>query len=140
MMSVQRRHRRNYNETGHAHELTFSCYHGYAFLKAERTCKWLADSINVARIELQFDLWSFVFMPDHAHLVICPRQHFYNVAAIRSPIKHPTSKVALAWLRANAPHWLPLLTGRAENEPRLRSGNPAADTIAILIPRRRSSK
>ena len=109
-MNVKSQHRRNYNEAGHAHELTFSCYHGYPFLKADRTCQWLADSINAARVELDFDLWAFVFMPNHVHLVIRPRQSVYDMAKIRYAIKHPTSKLALAWLRVNAPQWLPRLT------------------------------
>jgi hypothetical protein len=36
------------NEPGHAHELTFSCFHRFAFLKAERICAWLADAIDEA--------------------------------------------------------------------------------------------
>jgi len=34
------------DEPGLAHELTFSCYHGFAFLKAERTCQWLAEAVD----------------------------------------------------------------------------------------------
>ena len=44
IMAQQRQHCRNYNEPRHAHELTFSCYKGFKFLQAERTCKWLAES------------------------------------------------------------------------------------------------
>ena len=72
-MPAKRTHRRNYPIVGHAHELTFCCYQRYKFLKAARTCEWLADAINIARVELQFDLWAYVFMPDHVHLVIYPR-------------------------------------------------------------------
>ncbi|MDA0835649.1 MAG: hypothetical protein O2955_13865 [Planctomycetota bacterium] len=35
--------RRNDNEPGHAHELTFSCYHRLPLLSRERSCRWLAD-------------------------------------------------------------------------------------------------
>jgi hypothetical protein len=66
----QRRHRRSYNEPGHAHELTFSVYHRYPFLKAERTCQWLVEAINAMRSELEVKVWAYVFMPDHAHLLI----------------------------------------------------------------------
>lgn len=34
-MAQKRQHRRNYNEPGHAHELTFSCYQGFKLLKEE---------------------------------------------------------------------------------------------------------
>ena len=45
-MHWKKRHMRRpqANMPGHAHELTFSCYHSYPFLRAERTCDWLAAS------------------------------------------------------------------------------------------------
>jgi hypothetical protein len=42
--SGTRIHRKAINTPGHAHELTFSCYQRFPFLKAERTCQWLADA------------------------------------------------------------------------------------------------
>ena len=51
MSHEKRRHRKNYNEPGDAHALTFSCYKGHQFLKAERTCQWLKEAIDVARAE-----------------------------------------------------------------------------------------
>src|SRR6266568_1347612 len=41
-------------EPGHAHELTFSCIRGFPFLKAERTCQWLADAVDEARKDMAF--------------------------------------------------------------------------------------
>jgi hypothetical protein len=58
-------HRQNFNDPGDAHELTFSCYRGYRFMRAERICQWLARSINIARVGLETDVWAFVFMPEH---------------------------------------------------------------------------
>ena len=109
-MQLQRTHRRNYNIAGQAHELTFCCYQRFPFLKSDRTCLWLCDSINQARQELEFDLWAFVFMLDHVHLIVYPRLREYDIAQIRKAIKHPLSKVALAWLRENHPEWIPRLT------------------------------
>ena len=82
-MAHKRQHRRNYNEPGHAHELTFSCYQGFKFLQAERTCEWLAEAIEEARVESNFDLWAYVFMPEHVHLIVRPREAEYDIAAIR---------------------------------------------------------
>ena len=59
------RHRRSFNEPGHAHELTFTCYRRFRFLAAERTRDWLARAIDEARAKLDFALWAFVFMPEH---------------------------------------------------------------------------
>jgi hypothetical protein len=50
------RHRKNFNDPGDAHELTWSCYHRYQFLRAERTCEWLKEATDEARVEQDFAL------------------------------------------------------------------------------------
>ncbi len=99
-------HRRNYNDPGHAHQLTFSCYHRHRFLQAERTREWLRDAIVAARVEFDFDLWAFVFMPEHSHLIVHPRRPTYDIAKIRTAIKEPVGRKGIAYLRENAPEWL----------------------------------
>jgi len=106
------RHRRNYNEPGHAHELTFSCYQKYPFLKADRTCQWLLEAIHAARVRWDFELWAYVFMPDHAHLIIRPRDACYDMGTIRRAIKAPVARRAIAYLEAAAPEWIPRITRR----------------------------
>ena len=110
MPNARRCHRRNYNEPGHAHELTFSCYHRFPFLRSDRTCQWLADAINDAREALSFELWAYVFMPDHVHLIVFPRAPEYDIAEIRSAIKLPVARRAIAWLRRESPEWIEKLT------------------------------
>jgi putative transposase len=110
MSSAKRIHRRNFNEPGHAHVLTFSCYHGYHFLAAERTCAWLAEAINNARQELDFALWAYVFMPEHAHLIVWPRKSVYDIADIRQAIKSPVGRKAVRYMTKEAPEWLPRIT------------------------------
>ena len=58
----RKRRRHTFNVPGDAHELTFSCYHRFQFLNAERTCLWLAEAINEARSEFDFALWAFAFI------------------------------------------------------------------------------
>ncbi len=110
MTQFRRIHRRNVNEAGHVHVLTFSCYHGYQFLKAERCCKWLAESIDNARCKLDFALWAYVFMPEHAHLIVRPQNADYDIADIRHAIKSPVGQKAIQYLAENSPKWLPRLT------------------------------
>jgi putative transposase len=101
------------NEFGHAHELTFTCYHGYPcypFLKAQRTCDWLADAVNDARREFDFQLWAYVFMPEHVHLLVCPKQRGYNMSLILKAIKEPVGRKAIKHLSEHAPQWLPRIT------------------------------
>lgn len=118
MVEVRRRHRRNANEPGHAHELKFSCYRGFQFLAKARTCVWLADAINDARTEWSFDLWAFVFMPEHAHLLIRPRETIDDVADIRKGTKVPVARRAIRHREINSPDWIPKITrkrgGRTE--------------------------
>ena len=98
---------RAYNEPGHAHELTFSCYRSYRFLSKERTCEWLAESIEAARHEHQFNLWAFVFMPDHVHLIVHPRTYPYDTSDWIKAIKAPVGRKSVQFLQAKAPEWLP---------------------------------
>jgi len=46
---------RAYNDPGHAHELTFSCYRKHPFL-TDRTSLWLSDAIRRACQELNYAL------------------------------------------------------------------------------------
>jgi putative transposase len=99
-----------FNEPGHAHELTFTCLHRYAFLKAERTCVWLAESLSRARIKYDFSLWAYVFMPEHVHLVVHPRKPDYDIRAIIKAIKQPVGRPAVLYMRRHAPAWLERIT------------------------------
>jgi len=94
------------NEFGHAHELTFSCYRRFPFLGKDRVCQWLVEAIDHARQCLEFDVWAWVFMPDHVHLLIRPRRRVHDMADIRRLIKEPVARRALAWIREHAPEWL----------------------------------
>jgi len=83
------------NVPGDAHELTFTCFRRYAFLKAERTCEWLADAVNKARTKHDFHLWAYVFMPEHVHLLVYPKKPAYDIRAILKTIKQPVGRKAI---------------------------------------------
>ncbi len=106
----RQRRRRNYNVPGHAHALTFTCYHRYPFLQAERTCEWLAESIETARQDFDFAVWAYVFMPEHVHLVVWPRRKQYDIAKIRRAIKEPVGRKAIKYLEQHSPAWLVRVT------------------------------
>jgi putative transposase len=103
-------HRRSYDIPGHAHELTFTCYHRFRFLASDRTGGWLAEAIEQVRVELDFALWAFVFMPEHVHLIIWPWQVRYTVSSILKAIKAPVGRRAIQYLESHAPEWLPRIT------------------------------
>jgi putative transposase len=120
MALEKRQHPRTYNTPGHAHELTFSCFNRLPLLNAERTLQWLAQSINTAKTILQLDIWAYVFMPEHVHLLVHPRGSNYDMSAIRRAIKEPVGRRAIAYLRKNSPRYLPRLTRRrGDREERL---------------------
>jgi len=112
MSSPKRVHRRNFNHSGHAHELTFSCYRSFKFLKAERTCLWLIEAIDTARLKYDIAVWAYVFMPDHVHLLLCPRRVEYDIAVIRQTIKEPVAKKAVRYLKRHSPQWLSRISVR----------------------------
>ncbi|WP_237229288.1 REP-associated tyrosine transposase [Rubinisphaera sp. JC750] len=102
----KKRHRRSFHEAGHAHELTFSCYRRFPFLKADRVCEWLAESIHNARTIHSFRLWAYVFMPDHVHLLIYPDTAEVDIGRVLKLIKAPVARQALKYLRQHSPDWL----------------------------------
>jgi putative transposase len=103
---------RRINEPGHAHELTFSCFHRLRLLSRDRTRRWLIDAIEQARRRAHFDLWAYVIMPEHVHILVSPRESDYDVSRILWRIKRPVALHAIGYLERNAPEWLPRLTVR----------------------------
>ena len=109
-MRDERPGRRTYNIAGHAHELTFSCYRRYPFLRAERTCAWLVESIERARRTLDLAIWAYVFMPEHVHLIVWPRAELYQMRQIMAGIKLPVAKRAINFLVRQESPWLARMT------------------------------
>ena len=114
---VHRTRCRRYNFPGHAHELTFSCYRNRAFLSSDRTCQYLADSIIRARQKHDFDLWAYVFMPEHVHILICPRKPDYSISQILLSIKQSVSRKAIIYLRKHNPEGLKSLATGQNHRP-----------------------
>jgi putative transposase len=97
---------RRYNEPGHAHELTFSCYHQLPLLSKDRTREWFIAALDRARDLHAFDLWAYVIMPEHAHILLLPRSDVYDISAILKSIKQPVARRATDFLAATAPDFL----------------------------------
>jgi putative transposase len=97
---------RSYNEPGHGHELTFSCFHGLPLLSKDRSRSWFVSAMRCARRDLQLSLWAYVIMPEHVHLLFWPQQTEYKIARIRSGLKLPVATKALRFLRRTASSFL----------------------------------
>ena len=104
-----------YNVPGDAHGLTFNCFQGRAFLSKPRTCEWMISSLKAARADLQFDIWAYVIMPEHCHILIFPRLPKYDISPILIAIKLPVTRRAKAFLQRNAPESLVLMRDEQPN-------------------------
>ncbi len=101
---------RHFNEPGHAHFLTFSCYKQLPLLSRDRTRRWLLEAIGAARVKHRFALLAYVIMPEHAHLIIRPLLPVYDIAMILKSIKQPVARKAKHFLEEHDPDWLKTLT------------------------------
>ncbi len=105
----------HYDEIGHAHFLTFSCYHRLSLLSKDRTRHWFVEEVNKSRAKHQFDLWAWVIMPEHVHLLIWPRLQNYETSKILASIKKPVGFKAIQHIKLHSPRFLDRLTVQNRN-------------------------
>ena len=101
-----RKRRRSVNDPGHAHELTFSCYKGLPLLSRDRTREWFIEALDRARTRHEFELWAYVLMPEHVHVLLMPLRADYRMATILQAVKQPVASWAIDFLRGHDPTWL----------------------------------
>ena len=101
--------RQSFNVIGHAHELTFCCYRRLPLLSKDRTRQWFLEALDNARRRYDFELWAYVIMPEHVHLLLLPRQPDYRMAATLKAIKQPVGRRAIGFLKKHTPDWVPRL-------------------------------
>jgi putative transposase len=111
-MNGHRKTRRSYNEPGHAHSLTFSCFRRRPFLSGDRARRWLVEAIARARQKHAFDLWAYVIMPEHVRLLIWPREGGYSVSQFLTSVKRPVTLKALSHVQRSAPAFLSRMEDR----------------------------
>jgi len=101
---------RRFDDVGHAHALTFSCFERQPFLTSERACGWMIESIRRARSQHDFDLWAYVIMPEHVHLLIFPTHAEYSISAILKSLKLSVSAVAIPFIKENHADFIKRMT------------------------------
>jgi putative transposase len=97
---------KRYNDRGHAHELTFSCFHHQPFLSGDHARNWLADAIEKARGRHSFHVWAYIVMPEHVHLLVWPTRANYDISKILATIKLSVTRKAIRHVELTAPHFL----------------------------------
>ena len=95
-----------FNLPRHCHSLTFSCFRRQPFLSRDRARQWLAAAIESARTTHAFLVYAWVFILEHAHLLLQPERDVYGISAILAGIKLPVTIRAHSWVLANAPTFL----------------------------------
>lgn len=82
---------RHWDEFGHAHELTFSCYQRRPLLTTDAINTELSISIEHACVRHQVDLLAFVYMPEHVHLLVLPTTNPSSISEFLYAVKRPFS-------------------------------------------------
>jgi len=91
---AHRRKIKHYHDLADLHELTFSCYQRMSLLTNDNWRRLLAEAIGRAMLGHDFALVAFVFMPEHVHLLVYPRNGVAapeDIAALLAAIKRPYS-------------------------------------------------
>jgi putative transposase len=103
--------RRAWDEPGHAHFLTYSCYRRLPLLSRDRTRRWVVAALGATRAVLHVELWAYVIMPEHVHVLLYPQTAVYEMRRILARLKRPVSDAARDFLEETANDaWLARLT------------------------------
>ena len=114
-MPLHRKTCRRWNEAGHAHFLTFSCFRRQPFLSKDRSRTWMIEAIDLARKTHNLHLWSYVIMPEHVHLLFWPTTAKYSISAILTTLKQSVAKRAKRFVEKHAPEFLTRMEDRQPN-------------------------
>jgi putative transposase len=113
VITPHRKTKVTYNDPGHVHFVTYTCFGRYRLLEKDRSRQWVIEALDTARRKFDFALWAYVVMPEHVHLLLYPRAGDYRMANILAALKRPVSKKAKDYLtETSATAWLQRLTVR----------------------------
>jgi len=82
---------KHFDEPGHVHELTFSCYRRMPLLTDDLWRRLLCEAIDRAVKRHEYRLFAFVLMPEHVHLIDQPRPDAGGIDGLLFAIKRPFS-------------------------------------------------
>lgn len=102
--------RKRIDQLGNARELTFSCYKRFPFLIRDRPRTWFIEALRQAKRKFAIDLWAYVIMPDHVHLIVYPREPNVQVGRVVGTVKEYVARRAIRYLEQHAPEWLARIT------------------------------
>jgi putative transposase len=113
-MLGKRIHRVRYSVAGHARYLTFSCFHNLPLFRSEHCCQWFITKLAELHAEGTFELWAWVLMPTHVHLLLMPHDP-EMIPKLLFRLKKSTTNHAISWLQTNTPEFLTKLHDHQPN-------------------------
>jgi putative transposase len=116
--------RRRRFDDGFPRELTFSCFRRIPFLAKDRARRWFLDALERARSRWPVDLWAWVIMPEHVHILVSPRDPSVPLGRFVGEIKEYTARPAIRWLESHAPSFLSRMTVQEGQVTRRRFWQP----------------
>ena len=132
--------RRRYDEGRTPRSLTFSCYRRFSFLVKDRSRQWFVEALQEGRERFPVDLWAWVLMPDHVHLLVCPREAGQIVNKFQGFVKEKFARTAVRWLEDHAPDWISRITVTEGKRTRRRIWQPGGgydrniEQVETLVP------
>jgi len=104
--TTYRKQLRRFDEPHEARFLTFSCFKRRPFLSRDRSRRWFIEALERARKIHGIDVWAFVIMPEHVHLLVYPRQRVVKMADFLYSLKKSVTNRSLEFVRREAPAFL----------------------------------
>src|SRR4051812_21638075 len=84
----------------------------YVEKRRVRTRAWLCEALDAARTKCGFQLWAYVVMPEHVHVLVCPGEAPHWMPEFLRAVKEPVARKAIQHLKHGAPEWLARVTVR----------------------------
>jgi len=102
--------RDHFLEPGLGYFLTYSCYRRLPLLRSARTRNWVIDSLRLTRDRFSLQLWAYVVMPEHVHVLFVPTERTES-RRVRGALKKYVAGRAREYLEStdNQP-WIARLT------------------------------
>ena len=70
----------------------------------------MLDDLQLGREKKMYDLWGYIIMPEHVHVVLLPKPGM-KISRILTTIKQSVSKRAILWTKQNVPDFLKYMEG-----------------------------
>ena len=113
MSTPPRKTRHAWNEVGHAHFLTYSCFQRLPLLSKDRSRWWVIEALEQTRRRFQVAIYAYVIMPEHVHVVLMPQLPECRIETVMASLKRGVAKKAKEHLvAAGDREWIDRLTVR----------------------------